>query len=98
MTAFGQTSPFRAPAGRSGIGASRPLRRIPAIVSFLNPQPALRLVGGTALHAPFRTFRQPDVEAQLGRKLALGVHKSAGGFAVRKNVEIKSVQVFDLDV
>lgn len=48
-------------------------------------------------HAPFRTFRQPDVEAQLGRKLALGVHKSAG-FAVRKNVEIKSVQVFDLDV
>jgi hypothetical protein len=48
-------------------------------------------------YAPFRTFRQPDVEAQLGRKLALGVHKSAG-FAVRKNVEIKSVQVFDLDV
>ena len=27
-------------------GASRPLRRIPAIVSFLNPQPALSLVGG----------------------------------------------------
>jgi hypothetical protein len=47
--------------------------------------------------APFRTFRQPDVEAQLGKKLALGVHQSAG-FAVRKNVEIKSVQVFDLDV
>ena len=42
-------------------------------------------------------LRQPDVEAQLGRKLALGVHKSAG-FAVRKNVEIKSVQVFDPDV
>ena len=55
------------------------------------------LVTGTALPAPFRTFRQPDVEAQLGRKLALGVQKSAG-FAVRKNVEIKSVQVFDLDV
>ena len=52
---------------------------------------------GTGLHAPFRTFRQPDVEAQLGKKLALGVHQSAG-FAVRKNVEIKSVQVFDLDV
>jgi hypothetical protein len=30
----------------AGIGASRPLRRIPAIVSFLNPQPALRLGGG----------------------------------------------------
>jgi hypothetical protein len=28
--------------------------------------------------APFRTFRQPDMEAQLDRKLALGVHKSAG--------------------
>jgi hypothetical protein len=27
-------------------GASRPLRRIPAIVSFLNPQPVLSLVGG----------------------------------------------------
>ena len=27
-------------------GASRALRRIPAIVSFLNPQPALILVGG----------------------------------------------------
>ena len=31
---------------RSAVGASRPLRRIPAIVSFLNPQPALRFVGG----------------------------------------------------
>jgi hypothetical protein len=30
----------------SGFGASRPLRRIPAIVSFLNPEPALSLVGG----------------------------------------------------
>jgi hypothetical protein len=29
----------------AGIGASRPLRRIPAIVFFLNPQPALSLVG-----------------------------------------------------
>jgi len=28
------------------IGASRPLRLIPAIVFFLNQQPALRLVGG----------------------------------------------------
>jgi hypothetical protein len=29
------------------------LRRIPAIVSFLNSQPALSLSAGTALHAPF---------------------------------------------
>src|SRR5439155_20605767 len=35
-----------AAAGKSVVGASRPLRRIPAIVSFLNPQPALSLVGG----------------------------------------------------
>ena len=32
--------------GMAAIGASRPLRRIPAIVSFLNPQPALSLVSG----------------------------------------------------
>jgi hypothetical protein len=30
----------------AAFGASRPLRRIPAIVCFLNPQPALSLVGG----------------------------------------------------
>jgi hypothetical protein len=34
-------------------GASRPLRRIPAIVSFLNPQPALSLVGGNRSSCPF---------------------------------------------
>src|SRR5262249_48368798 len=37
---------------RSGIGASRPLRRIPAIVFFLNPQPALSLVGGKRSSCP----------------------------------------------
>jgi hypothetical protein len=36
----------------TGIGASRPLRRIPAIVSFLNPQPALSLVGGNRSSCP----------------------------------------------
>ncbi len=35
----------------SAFGAPRPLRRIPAMVSFLNPEPAFSLVGGTALHA-----------------------------------------------
>jgi hypothetical protein len=54
------------------------------------------LAAGAAF-LPHSDLRQPDVEAQLGRKLALGVHKSAG-FAVCKNVEIKSVQVYDLDV
>jgi hypothetical protein len=38
--------PAIASAGKSAIGASRPLRRVPAIVSFLNPQPALSLGGG----------------------------------------------------
>jgi hypothetical protein len=32
----------------AGIGASRPLRRIPAIVSFLNPQMVYR--GGRGTH------------------------------------------------
>jgi hypothetical protein len=36
----------------TAIGASRPLRRIPAIVSFLNPQPALSLVGGNRSSCP----------------------------------------------
>ena len=39
-------------AGIAGIGASRPLRRIPAIVSFLNLQPALSLVGGNRSSCP----------------------------------------------
>jgi len=34
------------------LGASRPLRRIPAIVSFLNPKPALSLVGGNRSSCP----------------------------------------------
>ena len=41
--------------GKTGVaafGASRPLRRIPAIVSFLNPQPALTLVGGNRSSCP----------------------------------------------
>ena len=33
-------------------GASRPLRCIPAIVSFLNPQPTLSLVGGNRSSCP----------------------------------------------
>src|SRR5205807_9757646 len=33
-------------------GASRPLRRTPAIVCFLNPQPALSLVGGNRSSCP----------------------------------------------
>src|SRR5580692_4719220 len=43
--------------GRSGIGASRPLRRIPAIVTFLNPQPALSLVGGNRSSFPTPAVR-----------------------------------------
>jgi hypothetical protein len=42
----------RGEAGRSGIGASSPLRRIPAIVSFLNPKPAIGLVGGNRSSCP----------------------------------------------
>jgi hypothetical protein len=47
---------------RSANGASRPLRRIPAIVSFLNPQPALSPVGGNGSSCP---------EADLGNASGL---------------------------
>jgi hypothetical protein len=36
----------------AAIGASRLLRRIPAIVSFLNPQPTFSLVGGNRSSCP----------------------------------------------
>src|ERR1700730_11859972 len=51
---FGST-----PAAQSGLPERPepahpcPLRRIPAIVSFLNPQPALSLVGGNHSSCPF---------------------------------------------
>jgi len=38
-------------------GASRQLRRVPAIVSFLNPQPALSLVGGNRSSCPIPAAR-----------------------------------------
>ena len=38
--------------GMTAYGASRPLRRIPVIVSFLNPQPALSFVGGNRSSCP----------------------------------------------
>ena len=41
----------------AGIDASRPLRRIPAIVSFLNPQPALSLAGGNRSSCPTPAVR-----------------------------------------
>jgi hypothetical protein len=61
-----RVEPFRscARAGGSGIGASRPLRRIPAIVSFLNPQPALSLVGGNRSSCPKCVIREHTVERQ----------------------------------
>jgi hypothetical protein len=36
---------------------SRPLRRIPAIVAFLNPQRALSLVGGNRSSCPIPAVR-----------------------------------------
>ena len=41
----------------AAVGASRPLRRTPAIVSFLNPQPALSLVGGNRSSCPGKAIR-----------------------------------------
>ena len=42
--------------GMAGIGASRPLQRIPAVVSFLNAQPTLSLGGWNRSSAPLRTL------------------------------------------
>ena len=53
----GRTSPFRGEGRTVWIGASRPLRRIPTIVSFLNPQPALSLVGGNRSSCPLTDLR-----------------------------------------
>jgi hypothetical protein len=38
-------------------GASRPLRRLPAMVSFLSPKPALSLDGGNHFSCPFAATR-----------------------------------------
>jgi hypothetical protein len=38
--------------GMAAYGAFRPFRRIPAIVSFLNPQPALSLGDGNRSSCP----------------------------------------------
>ena len=52
MSPSGRVLPAGSLLGVTALGATRPLRRIPAMVPFLNPEPAFSLVGGTALHAP----------------------------------------------
>jgi hypothetical protein len=67
-------------ARTAGIGASRPLRRIPTtIVSFLNPQQALSLVGGNGSSCP-----KGDLRLAPGRKsegLRLGPGGDPGSWA-----------------
>ena len=46
----------------AGIGASRRLLRIPAIVPFLNPQPPLSLVGGNRSSCPKCVIGEHAVE------------------------------------
>jgi hypothetical protein len=48
-------------------GASRPLRRIPAIVSFLNHSRHSALSAGTALRAPEETFKRLALRWALGQ-------------------------------
>ena len=50
----------------TGIDASRPFRRSPAIVSFLNPQPALSLVGGNRSSCPTPAIPSPDPRVSIG--------------------------------
>jgi hypothetical protein len=59
------------------------LRRIPAIVSFLNPQPALSLVGGNRSSCPIPAVRRHHKdrsrrwEAVIIRSLAIGWQRCA---------------------
>ena len=46
-------------------------QRIPAIVSFLNPQPALSLSAGTALHAPQPTFEAAQTSDRVAWKCVI---------------------------
>src|SRR6516162_10600977 len=57
-----------APLPRAGSfnGASRPLRSVPAIVSFLNPQPTLSLGGGNWSSCPIPVIAERQ-HAPLGR-------------------------------
>ena len=52
-----QPRPRPVPAGMSGIGATPSVRRVPAIVSFLNPQQTLSLGGGNRSSCPTRAVR-----------------------------------------
>ena len=49
-------------SGVTALGASRSLRRVPATVSFLNPQPALRLANANRPSCPLRDLGG-DLEA-----------------------------------
>ena len=55
----------------TAIGASRPLRRIPAIVSFLNPQPALSLVGGNRSSCPIAAVALGSSDGEVGWQAAI---------------------------
>jgi MFS family permease len=58
---LGRLEPIADPltARAAGSGAARPLRRIPAIVSFLNPQPVLSLAGGNRSSCPHYGHSSP---------------------------------------
>ena len=74
----------------AGIGASRPLQRIPAIVSFLNPQPALSLAGGNRSSCP-STAIAGRPEQRRGRvALRPLVVRELGAWAPRDNGQIRT--------
>jgi hypothetical protein len=69
MTALGSLGWVLAGSRSTANGASRPLRRIPAIVSFLNPQPPLSLVGGNRSSCPKAVSDSGKLEEACGRKM-----------------------------
>ena len=75
------------------VGASRPLRRIPAIVSFLNPQPAVSLVGGNRSSCPFCDLRASARPA--GGFLAEGMPSSGQAALFRREMLVEQLRAED---
>ena len=73
---------FRVAVRVTAFGASCPSRRVPAIVSFLNPEPTLSLGGGNWSSCPTPAVRNPCRDrlnrAQSGHSSV--VHISAHGY------------------
>jgi len=92
IAAMGRTAGSLAIPRMAGIGASRPLWRIPAIVSFLNPHPALSLVAGNRSSCPIVGEARFDLPARR----SLSQYNGAAPIQANKFVATKSIDRLDL--